>query len=1346
MNSINDDSPQFARLGASILDQAIENSSDFSGDTLSKKNKMSDKIYLHAVKLSNVLKTFKIHDPKYSNLKQEEISQIVPLVDIILSDLNENGKPLTPDIGLGSSIYEALRVMSFALLTITHSNQFNKYQSSPSFSEINFKNNIFNTSDQADNIGSIQYENIQLKNKLSAMEEQYETMKQVQNELIKENTELSTERSSFQRQIDDLQRKIDNLNDNEKSKQEMLDIVRLERQVQSQLDSEQIEHLREQAIQDSRTIKTLQKKLAYSPDEAENLYISTLLHTQAKGTEELMAYLKSEFHLSEHLSPSTIIPELQRTIKYLRSSSDNHKINDHPPETFENDRPNNLPKSSNPPIKELSCETTQIYVLESEIRALKVKVNELTELANKRKEKVQALNNTIQTLQDTIKTRNSKIEQLKNQNDKLILEHDELLYQSNHQHQKDDSKDDSIHLNSELRLLESENKKLTAALSETTNEMEKMTVELQRESSSKNSMFQLLQKQTQALTEYDTILQRNQNELNQKNAEIKLSKDNNEKLKKQIQSKSNCTHQEVIDNVRQYINSLDDFDHAEEIRQLISNSEDDSTTLIISLISFLINLLTKRSKSIVQQNEQSLSNLKEQNERLFIYISNLAVLIDQLATSGEFQKCIIDAQYEIDYKPQLIAQYTRILNFIKNNCNNEDEIDQIHKNFVDFPTFVNTYVNDTSDREQMLLLQLCITANDILRKFADKMQQQNEALHTDLNQIRHELIQTNNDTQDKISTATKSAIKQYKAEKARRIKAEDTLNKITNKLRVTKSPNAVVQQVLDMIDADSEIDSDVWTEDVRAVHNIQREIQKVTKEKEQAYKANQLLAQNAKDKVKKLKSIISQQILRIQELESVQEIVNNLTQQNESLNQVISKQKEAYKKQEKELKDMDQKLRDSEALKDSTFSRYKEESELQISSLQDELEDWKRKSECNDVEIQEEIRKVKKEAKLKLRKMQTDLIAQVQRADDTRNHYEPLLAETKEKLNQALQNEHQLQEEAQQFEIEKKQLKSELAAARIDLKMAQLKLNAMEEKLARDRNLIESQYQMKLVELKSKNQFILDDQKNQHETEFHNFLVDICEKFKDFVDFTEMITKETVETALNKVSTSMQEQTEKVQDLTEKTKELTKIKSLLCLKENDSLLPAFSNISKDASEYNQRKSEIANKQIELDNLIKSRKIENDQEVSNEDWEKWARRVFTLVNDFNSSAQTSKELQFSLEEILLGNISQRIITRRLDILREEKRILSTGLVVDVLRENENKKTRSGSQTLSKFRSIKPIDRSKLFTMKQLLIVLKCIQRLQKISGHAKCIITRNLCIENASNHSNDKDYPILNAED
>ena len=1416
-----DNSRQFVAQGAKLLDQAIENSSDFSGD----KTQSSDQLYLDAVKLSNELKGQKIFSFKSGSISESSAGQIKNLVDAIIDDFEVAGKELSPELGPGSSSFEALRVAAFALLVINR-NISNRLKNAPSEPE-----NAPLFSKTVDT-NAVRLENAQLKKKILDFQSQIESAKMLSDEVMKQNTAISNERNELAARANSLEVSNKELEGKIQNLRAELQNAQYEKEAQKNYDQNLIEKLKEKSSQDERKIQLLEKKSILTPNGPENSYFAAAIASQTDGIEELMQYIESEFHISQSLSPRAIVTPLKQAINRLKNNYSKENdfiqkqrgeyafpINASQPDVekmqqkifflqnqIESDRvqiddlkaqiallkndSKSLNFDSSPELERfksspeskiddlmtlnLSLETmnhtlktekekieaelqatkqilkdsngnrvsfaninpdesTKVFALESELKATKAKINDYVEICSKRRKKIQELKKLIRNLQDDLKMLNSQLENSKMQNEKIILERDDLL---NNKVKKDDTDKKSV--NSDYKILKDENTKLMTALSELSIEMESVTSQLEKESLSKNYIFNLYQRQSQALLISETQINNLLNQLKQKNDEIRLSQESIEALKIKTTKKFICTHREVIDNIQHfYITNPPPKECQEKITEFL-NRDQDTISTVLDILNFLNSFMLSRSNSSFIQDQKEYMKLRDQNDRLFVYISNILRFLDQLANSGELQQWIIDSSYQIDIRPQLLAQYARLETFINQNCH-ETELKDICNNITDFPAFLNNFtsgqlIND--NKEQVLIMQLCFMSNDLLHRITENLTTQNKTLQTDINILRREVTKSDNEIKEKIKDATKEKNSEINQEKENRIKAESILSQIAKKLSSSKSSDPVVQQCLSLIGGHQNIDKN----DSKSKQKLIKEIQRLTLEKEKAYQANQMLAQKAKESIKRLKEVIKTQAEQLEQVESLKGQLKSVNAAKTSLEHSLSQQQTENVKQSAALKELHRKIKENESMKEASMSKYKEESELQLSSLQEELDNWKKKSEINDATANDEIRKLKQGYKLRMRKMQNDLIAQVQKVTDTRNHFEPILADLRQKLNSAKASEVQMQNDLEKAENEKKQMKAELSSARIDMKMMQMKLSAAEEKMKREKSMIESQFKIKLAGQESRHQSAIDDQKNKFDSMFHSFLVSVCEKFKDFVDFNEMITEESVKKTLSKVSYKLSEYIKKEKEFDDLNSQISNLRSLLGIQPKDSILPAISAITKEASEYNRLRDEIEEKQNELDQLIKNAKIDHAKQEINEEWDQWARRLFSLISDNFGSAHSTKDLQFALEESLLGNnIGQRLNTRRLHILRFEKRLFLSGFL-----ETNSKTKQNNNKTKNENIEQPPT------SIKHILIVIACIRQMQKISGHMKCEITlpskKKENLENHIHHKQEKHFPILNIHD
>jgi predicted nucleic acid-binding Zn-ribbon protein len=92
------------------------------------------------------------------------------------------------------------------------------------------------------------------------------------------------------------------------------------------------------------------------------------------------------------------------------------------------------------------------------------------------------------------------------------------------------------------------------------------------------------------------------------------------------------------------------------------------------------------------------------------------------------------------------------------------------------------------------------------------------------------------------------------------------------------------------------------------------------------------------------------------------------------------------------------------------------------------------------------------------------------------------------------------------------------------------------------------------------------------------------------------------------------------------------------------------------------------------------------------WESWARRLLTVVRDCNVRGLTGEQLRLALEESLLASAASRVMFFRLEMLRDEKKLL----------------LRFGSGMMAENGRRSP-------EWNSILIALICIRRMQKIAG-------------------------------
>jgi hypothetical protein len=264
----------------------------------------------------------------------------------------------------------------------------------------------------------------------------------------------------------------------------------------------------------------------------------------------------------------------------------------------------------------------------------------------------------------------------------------------------------------------------------------------------------------------------------------------------------------------------------------------------------------------------------------------------------------------------------------------------------------------------------------------------------------------------------------------------------------------------------------------------------------------------------------------------------------------------------------------------------------------------------------EEAKRFRKHEKTQRRGIREKLIIQTENAERLQNELDSLLAEqSREALNNA-----SAQNEIQRLSAELKALKEELSSSQIEQRMLSLRLQNAEGELNKEKSLANTRLQLTDIGRET----ALSQQQAAFDAKYRALLESICTPFVDIIDFEQPLSDASVQVGLAKVSALLQSDNGEFQTRAE----VSRIRKLLEVDDETPIEPVISNLLK--------KSGAA-------------------------WEEWAHRVHALVTNSFSLMKTNEELQFALEEILLASTRQNSVSRRLEVLRFEKKILVGGRI-------------------------------------------------------------------------------------
>ena len=921
------------------------------------------------------------------------------------------------------------------------------------------------------------------------------------------------------------------------------------------------------------------------------------------------------------------------------------------------------------------------FVMETDLQAMSMRCKELQGEREKAKEKLKHMTKTVKELEAANKEKDGEIERLKMENERAMIHNDELQ-----------SIIDATPKTQEVVIDRAgkEVEKLNQALGDVAQQMEQVTEELATESHYKTQLFMLVQKQASALSAAEEELKRAKCDIEKERTEKNSIILAQERLEKQMKSVK-CDHSDVVRDLEKIVtDKLDSCDVKNTILDILAAKEMSTSKKCTSIL----NVVLDRLLTLKQQNKTAVANveLQEQNERLMTYMSNITHFMDQLANSKDVQNWLIDAGYEDDYRTLLMAQCGRIDSFLKQNQLVVDT-QPLCLTFTEFPALLKEKIHEipTEDRELVLLVQIVCLANEVMRKFGNHLVEQVQHLTSDVSQLKHELMKTNEDIQEQIEDATHTMEKELEQQKEENEHTRLVLQKLYQTLKGMKGNDSIEKCIgiltgeVSLDDSDDSVEAEPTVDEkTTAVEQVSVLKLKLQKRKQDLKKVGIELVRMEKE-IKDLRNSLKE---RNAQNDSLATKLANLEDENMDLRRTI----------EQQMEEIDNNKEETKASLEALANEY----EGRIRQIRVQAEDERKKYEAAVIEAENEKKNIRREMRDELRKAQNECELQTQRTEELRNHFEPILADLRNKVKEAREGESQAQAEVQKLEAQVKEMKADLSTSRIDMKMLQMKLAASEEKMKRERSLLDTQIRMKIMGAETEHQAALEEQRAEFESKHHRFLVSVCEKFKDFVDFAAPISEESVQAVLDNVSHSFQELEERTETFEQCQTEITNIKRILGLGESEvSLIPAVTVLTKEVEEYQKSKQKIEDEQKEATALLKQAQTVSNSEKAARDWEQWAKRVHSLITDNFSIAKTPKELQNALEEAIMGCFGQRQTKRRLEILRIEKGFFTSGLV------------KPHTQTTTKRQP----------TFRTMICVAATIHKLQKISGHLPCCLSQ-----------------------
>jgi hypothetical protein len=256
---------------------------------------------------------------------------------------------------------------------------------------------------------------------------------------------------------------------------------------------------------------------------------------------------------------------------------------------------------------------------------------------------------------------------------------------------------------------------------------------------------------------------------------------------------------------------------------------------------------------------------------------------------------------------------------------------------------------------------------------------------------------------------------------------------------------------------------------------------------------------------------------------------------------------------------------------------------------------------------------------------------------------------------QQTQIEDELRKSAAQLEIAQQSLRAQsgrVAELELDLKLAQNRLKTSEEKLERERAHFDNQQALRQFTADAESQSRADQIAHEFSEKQRLFFVEICNLFKDFVDFSIPMTQPNVLHMLSEVSTKVKLMSRENDLGSDFERQIKEIRVIVSAPKGTRTPAVIADLVETASSMKQKVERY--EQLERERVPAS-------EIRNE-WTEWGRRVYSSIKSGEVPPRTSNELRVKLEDALFAAASHRSIPEKLAQLRRQKALLIRGDVV------------------------------------------------------------------------------------
>ena len=864
-----------------------------------------------------------------------------------------------------------------------------------------------------------------------------------------------------------------------------------------------------------------------------------------------------------------------------------------------------------------------------------------------------------------------------------------------------------------LERCENEKKHLLDLIDQFTQQFEQQADELAQETKDRTTLVIAVQRLSLVNHELEKQL-----EIAQKNAENALKKATAAQPKPVIVTKEpvkeNNDFEDLIKAISNCAQDCQSYDVSTAIARIVDDISLPAQEKVEEIIKTLIQMIdTTKSNGANQLNEA-----QSENANLITAFASVVKFIEKLCASGEVINWTPKSSSPEEIQSSLKAQIDRINKFIHENAEGLVEESNFYEclsydsnasNFEDKTSEIfNKYstVKTQEGKELFLLLTQAIIANDVLRRFANEAKLQCEQQSSDVKVVRNTAEVARKELENHYEEQICQLNAQLQDEKTKYDELVQTTSQIKVILQNATTRNVECSDILDCIQnindrVPSLNENEYVSELEKVLATRSNDYKQLKEESEEKIKSLEEQVNSLEEQIKETKETSEktqeEQMKSIQSitksLEESEQLVQKLKEENQNLHDTAETAKDEVIKQTAELQEQ---LFKATTELDSLHDAYDialSNSENEKAILNKQLKDALAK-----------IESIKTQCKAAIKKKVAAVVAksecEMQKNADIIAQYDSTLEALKQQITDNENTIQSLNDTIVSLTEEKKDVEENYAKLQLEQKVMNTKLMSREEKIKRDKSMYETQMKLKMFALETDMQAKFDAARSSASNQIQILLQSLFEIVNNAFNASHMdssiepiINEETIKSMLEEVCEKAKRSDDLDKQLSRTAAELETLKTALGVTTVSRATSAIADFVKQIEAQKEQIARIQDENKQMKSQFIHVRSAMQQEKITKEWEDWARKLYLIASDGMCSVKSAKEIRYAVEEVVYAAMKERVVWRRLDTLRNEKKLILIGA--------QNAKAKPLSST------ILPI-----------ITLMKFILRTQKLSGHSR----------------------------